>query len=158
MIYVFLYLFAIVAANVSVMMFGPSVTIVNAFLFIGLNLTARDSLHDAWKGQHLRRNMFLLIASGAIISALFGAGRIALASFVAFAISETVDAIVYHRLGGRAKLLQINGSNVASAAVDSVIFPALAFGWPLMWGIMIGQFLAKVFGGALWALVLTRKK
>ena len=157
MIYVIMYLAAIVAANVSVSLFGPGVTIANAFLFIGFNLTARDHLHDIWNGRNLRRNMTLLILSGAAISALFGAGRIAAASFVAFAMSETVDAIIYQRLGGRAKLVQVNGSNVFSAAVDSVVFPALAFGWPLLWLVMVGQFAAKVFGGAVWALVLNRR-
>ena len=154
MIYVILYLVAIVAANVTIMLFGPSWSIVNAFLFIGFNLTARDHLHDAWQGKHLKRNMFLLIAAGAVISALFGAGQIAVASFVAFAASETVDAITYQALGNRRKLVQVNGSNVVSAAVDSVIFPALAFGWPLMFGIMAGQFIAKVAGGFIWSLVL----
>ena len=46
--YVVLYLFAIVAANLLVARFGPSVTIINAFLFIGLDLTTRDGLHEAW--------------------------------------------------------------------------------------------------------------
>lgn len=158
MIYVFMYLAAIVAANVSVSLFGPGVTVVNAFLFIGFNLTARDRLHDAWHGRNLRRNMALLILTGAALSALFGAGRIALASFVAFALSEAVDTAVYQALGNRAKLIQVNGSNVVSAAVDSVVFPALAFGWPLLWLVMLGQFAAKVFGGAFWSLALNRRQ
>lgn len=157
MIYVFMYLAAIVAANVSVTLFGPGVTVLNAFLFIGFNLTARDRLHDAWHGRNLRRKMALLILAGAVLSALFGAGRIAAASFVAFAVSEAVDTIVYQRLGERHKLVQVNGSNVFSAAVDSVVFPALAFGWPLLWLIMIGQFAAKVGGGAVWSLLLNRR-
>lgn len=157
MIYVIMYLAAIVAANVSVSLFGPGVTVVNAFLFIGFNLTARDRLHDAWHGRNLRRNMALLILTGAALSALFGAGRIALASFVAFALSEAVDTAVYQMLGNRAKLVQVNGSNVVSAAVDSMVFPALAFGWPLLWLVMVGQFLAKVGGGAVWSLVIHGK-
>ena len=156
MIYVFMYLAAIVAANVSVSLFGPGVTVVNAFLFIGFNLTARDRLHDAWHGRNLRRNMALLILTGAALSALFGAGRIALASFVAFALSEAVDTVIYQMLGNRAKLVQVNGSNVVSAAVDSIVFPALAFGWPLLWLVMAGQFVAKVGGGAVWSLALNR--
>ena len=157
MIYVFMYLAAIVAANVSVSLFGPGVTVVNAFLFIGFNLTARDRLHDAWHGRNLRRNMALLILTGAALSALFGAGRIALASFVAFALSEAVDTAVYQMLGNRAKLVQVNGSNIVSAAVDSIVFPALAFGWPLLWLVMAGQFVAKVGGGAVWSLVIHGK-
>ena len=156
MIYIIMYLVVIVVANVTIMLFGASWSIVNAFLFIGFNLTARDKLHDAWHGQHLVRNMGLLIGAGAVISALFGAGQIAIASFVAFALSESVDSVVYHLLGNRAKLVQVNGSNVFSAAVDSVVFPALAFGWPLMFGIMIGQFVAKVWGGFVWSLVISK--
>lgn len=149
-----LYLGAIVAANVTVMLFGPAWSIVNAFLFIGFNITARDKLHDAWRGENLKRNMAALILAGAIISFLFGAGRIAIASFLAFAASEVVDTLVYHALSGRHKLTQVNGSNVASALVDSVVFPLLAFGWPPLVMIMAGQFAAKTLGGALWAMVL----
>lgn len=152
-----LYLLAVVAANVTVAVYGPSISVLNAFLFIGFNLTARDKLHDVWYGRNLKRNMTLLILSGAIISALFGAGRIALASFLAFSVSETVDAITYHLLRERTKLLQVNGSNVASAAVDSVLFPLFAFGWPLLIGIVAGQFIAKVLGGGIWSLWLGRK-
>lgn len=152
-----LYLAAIVAANVTVMLFGPAWSIVNAFVFIGLNLTARDRLHDQWHGN-LKRNMVLLIFTGALISAMFGAGRIALASAAAFAVSETADAIMYTALGRRNKLIQINGSNVLGAAVDSVLFPLLAFGWPPLVLIMIGQFAAKVAGGFVWFIVLTKRR
>lgn len=147
---------AIVAANVSVMLFGPEVSILNAFAFIGLNLSARDTLHDIWKGSNLTRNMSALILFGALLSALFGAGQVALASFAAFAASESVDTIIYKALGKRPKLLQVNGSNVVSAAVDSLVFPLIAFGTPLLIGIALGQFLAKVAGGFLWSLVLQR--
>jgi len=154
---VFLYLVAIVAANLAVSWLGPLASIPTSFLLIGLNLTARDYLHDAWQGQNLTRNMGLLIFSGSAISFAMGAGQIAVASFVAFAASETVDALMYHALCGRAKMFQVNGSNVVSAAVDSIIFPALAFGFPLLFGIMAGDFLAKVAGGFVWSLVLFRK-
>lgn len=148
---------AIVAANVSVMLFGPEVSILNAFAFIGLNLSARDTLHDIWKGSNLTRNMSALILFGALLSALFGAGQVALASFAAFAASESVDTIIYKALGKRPKLLQVNGSNVVSAAVDSLVFPLIAFGTPLLIGIALGQFLAKVAGGFLWSLVLHKR-
>jgi uncharacterized PurR-regulated membrane protein YhhQ (DUF165 family) len=148
------YLVAIVTANWLVAHFGPSVSIITAFLFIGLNITTRDYLHDAWQGGVLKRNMFLLIATGSVLSVFFNAGQIALASFVAFAASETVDAATYHKLGGHSRWLRINGSNVPSSLVDSFVFPVLAFGWPPIWFVVFGQFAAKVFGGAMWALVL----
>jgi len=155
MFYITLYLVAIVIANITVAVWGPSVTIINAFLFIGLDLTARDNLHEAWHGRGLFWKMALLIAAGSVLSWVLNrnAGRIAVASFVAFACAGVVDAIVYHLLHEKARLLKINGSNVVSALVDSLVFPTLAFGGflPL---ITLGQFGAKVAGGFVWSLVL----
>ena len=158
MLYVFMYLSAIVAANLLVAQFGPGVTIINAFLFIGLDLTARDALHEQWRGRHLVRNMALLIATGSLLSWLLNrdAGQIALASFLAFAVAATLDAVVYHRLSNRAWWQRVNGSNVVSAAADSIVFPLVAFGWPPLGLVLAGQFAAKVFGGAVWSVVLAK--
>lgn len=155
MIYILLYLIAIVIANITVAVYGPSVSIINAFLFIGLDLTTRDKLHDAWRGRGLVWKMALLIAAGSAISWLLNrnAGPIALASFVAFASAATIDAGAYHLLRNKSWFARVNGSNVLGAAVDSVIFPTLAFGGLLPW-VTLGQFTAKVAGGALWSLVL----
>jgi len=154
-----MYLAAIVAANLLVATFGPAVSIVNAFLFIGLDLTSRDRLHEAWAGRGLAWKMGLLIASGSLLSYLLdgAAGRIALASFVAFAVSATLDTAIYALLHERAYLVKVNGSNVVSAAADSLIFPTLAFGALLPW-IVLGQFAAKVAGGVLWAFILRGHK
>jgi len=129
--------------------------IVNAFLFIGLDLTARDGLHEAWHKRGLVWKMALLIAVGSVLSWSLNhnTGRIALASFVAFACAGIVDAIAYHVLYRHPRLLKINGSNVLGAAVDSLIFPTLAFG-ALMPFIILGQFAAKVAGGFVWSLLL----
>jgi hypothetical protein len=150
-----LYLAAIVAANLSVATFGPNVTIVNAFLLIGLDLTLRDRLHEAWRGRWLVPKMALLIAVGGAISYALnaGAGPIALASTVAFAAAASLDAVAYALLEPYRRLVRINGSNVVGAAADSLIFPTLAFG-SLMPAIVLGQFAAKVAGGFLWSLIL----
>jgi hypothetical protein len=152
-IYVIMYLAAIVLANLAVARFGPGSTIVVAFLFIGLDLTARDRLHDAWRGDRLFVKMALLIAAGSILSYALNrdAGQIALASFVAFAAAAIVDTVVYQLLGGYPRWLRVNGSNIPSAAVDSIIFPTLAFGSFLL-PIVLGQFLAKTLGGFVWSL------
>lgn len=155
MLYVLMYLAAIVAANLTVAMFGPSMTIVNAFLFIGLDLVARDKLHDAWHDNHLWLKMAALIAAGSVLSWLVNrdAGQIALASFVAFGLAGMADTATYHLLRNRAWWQRVNGSNVVSAAVDSLVFPTLAFG-ALMPVIVVGQFSAKVFGGAMWSVAI----
>lgn len=155
--YVSVYLVSIVAANLLTTWLGPWITPINAFLFIGLDITARDSLHDAWKRKGLWWKMATLIGTGSILSWVLnrGAARIALASFVAFALSGLVDALVYHALSSKVRLQRVNGSNLASAAVDSLIFPSIAFGYPPDWWIVYGQFTAKVAGGLFWSLVDT---
>ena len=150
-----LYLAAVVAANLSVAAFGPAASIVNAFLFVGLDLTARDRLHDAWSGRQLWPRMAVLIATGGAISFLLNrdAAQIAVASTVAFVVAGVIDAGAYSLLGGRSRMVRVNGSNVAAAAADSLIFPTLAFGsfMPL---VVVGQFAAKVGGGFIWSLIL----
>jgi hypothetical protein len=145
----------IVAANLSTATFGPAASIVNAFLFIGLDLTTRDALHDRWQGRQLVIRMGALIAAGGAISYLLnaGAGQIAIASVVAFTLAATADGLVYSVLGERTYLVRVNGSNVVGAAVDSLVFPTIAFGeiLPL---VVLGQFAAKVAGGFVWSVVL----
>jgi uncharacterized PurR-regulated membrane protein YhhQ (DUF165 family) len=149
---VVIWLAAIVAANLSIAQFGPSVSVLNAFFLIGLTLTTRDYLHKAWDGRNLKKKMFLLIAAGGVLSWLTqpAAGQIAVASVTAFAISEIIDSIIYHRTKS------INKSNAVSGLVDSIVFPTLAFGGFPIW-IILGQWAAKFFGGAVWAFLLRKK-
>jgi uncharacterized PurR-regulated membrane protein YhhQ (DUF165 family) len=159
MIYVLMYLAAIILANLSSTYFGASASIVNAFLFIGLDLTARDKLHEAWHKRGIIWKMGLLITAGSLVSYALNrdAGMIAIASFVAFACAATVDTIAYQVLFRRSYLVKVNGSNIFGAAADSLIFPTIAFGGflPL---VTLGQFVAKVLGGALWAYFLGRAR
>ena len=99
--------------------------------------------------------MAALIATGSVISWLLNrdAGQIALASFVAFLLAGIADTVSYHLLRNRAWWQRVNGSNVVSAAVDSLVFPTLAFG-ALLPAIVIGQFAAKVAGGAMWSGII----
>lgn len=147
---------AIVTANLLAARLGPGITVATAFVFIGLDLTFRDGLHDAWAGNGLRLKMFLLLATGSAISWLLNrdAGLIAVASAVSFMAAGSADGIVYQLLAGKPWRLRVNGSNLAGAAVDSLVFPTLAFG-ALLWPVVAGQFVAKVVGGFLWAFVLS---
>ena len=153
--YCTIYLAAIVAANLSVAHFGPASTVINAFLFIGLDLTGRDKLHDAWGGRYLWPKMAALIGVGSLLSWALnrGAGQIAVASCLSFLLAGIVDAATYHLLIDEERMVRVNGSNVFSAAVDSAVFPTLAFGVFLPW-VILGQFAAKVAGGFVWSMIL----
>ncbi len=151
----FIYIAAMTGANLSVAAFGPWVSPINSFLLIGLDLSLRDRLHDAWSGSVWRMALLIAVASGA--SYLFNpaSAKIALASFVAFAASSLVDWGVYAAMRRRGFLARTNGSNVAGAAVDSLLFPTLAFG-AFLPHIVALQFAAKVGGGFLWSLALRK--
>lgn len=149
---VFVYAAAMTLANLSVATWGPWVSPINAFVLIGLDLALRDWLHvrlRAWQ-------MGALIACTGLLTYMLNpaAGMIAVASACAFSTAALVDWATFTRLRG-SWLFRANGSNVAGAAVDSLIFPTLAFG-VLMPHIVALQFVAKVAGGAIWAAMLAR--
>jgi hypothetical protein len=154
-----LYLAAIVAANLLVARFGPRAAFAVAFAFIGLDLTVRDRLHETWMRRGLVWKMSLLIASGSAISWLLnrGTGRVALASFVAFAAASICDALSFHLLRERRYLVKVNGSNVFGALADSIVFPTIAFG-AFAFAITAGQFISKVAGGFVWSLLIGAPK
>lgn len=154
---VIIYLLAIVIANMIILWFGPQAAIITAFLFIGLDLSLRDKLHDQWDGKHLWWKMLTLICGGSAISIVlnYDALPIALASATAFLMSGMGDALFYDMFGHKKFIFRANSSNVAGSAIDSLVFPTLAFG-VLMPEIILGQFLAKILGGLLWSVVLQR--
>jgi uncharacterized PurR-regulated membrane protein YhhQ (DUF165 family) len=145
-----IYTFAMTLANLSVAAFGPSVTPLNAFLFIGLDLTLRDWLHVRLKFWQ----MGILIAVSGLLTLLLNpaSGLIAIASAVAFTAAASVDWAVFAKLRGSWSI-RANASNVAGAMVDSLLFPTIAFG-VLMPHIIAMQFAGKVIGGFLWSLIL----
>jgi queuosine precursor transporter len=76
------YIAAVVAANFTVATFGPAVTPINAFVFIGLDLTLRNLLGVKWPPLQ----MLALIGIAGLVS--YGlnpaSGAMALASVCAF--------------------------------------------------------------------------
>lgn len=149
---ILIYAAAMTLANLSVAHFGPAISPVNAFVLISLDLALRDWLHVRLKAWQM---LALIVAAGVLSYALNpAAGKIAVASSAAFTAAALVDWLTFARLRG-SWLFRANGSNVAGAAVDSLIFPTLAFG-ALMPHIVLLQFVAKVLGGALWAALLAR--
>jgi uncharacterized PurR-regulated membrane protein YhhQ (DUF165 family) len=147
------YAVAMIAANLLVATFGPSVTPINAFLLIGLDLTLRDWLHFRLKTWQMGG---LIIGTGLITYGLNPAsGMIAVASAVSFLAASIVDWAIFVKTTG-SWIKRANVSNTAGAAVDSLLFPTIAFG-ALMPEIVALQFVAKVSGGAVWSYVIEKK-
>ena len=157
MILVFIYLLAVVLANMLILWLGPQAAVITAFLFIGLDLSLRDKLHDQWHGKQLWWKMLALICGGSAISIVLNwdALPIAWASATAFLAAGVGDALVYAGLRKKRFMIRANGSNVVGSAIDSIVFPTLAFG-VFMPEIVLGQFVAKFVGGFLWSLVLQK--
>lgn len=150
---------AITAANLLVATFGPWFSPINAFLLIGLDLSLRDWLHDRWRDQLWKMGALIAAAGGLSFVLNPAAGRIAVASFLAFTVAATADALTYHRLIDRRWMVRANGSNVVGAATDSVLFPLIAFGpFPGLLAVIGLQFAAKVTGGSVWALALNHRR
>jgi uncharacterized PurR-regulated membrane protein YhhQ (DUF165 family) len=149
---ILIYAAAMTLANLSVAAFGPAISPANAFVLIGLDLALRDWLHVRLRPWQ----MLTLICGTGLLTFVLNpvAGMIAVASACAFSAAALVDWSTFARLRG-SWLFRANGSNVAGAAVDSLVFPTLAFG-ALMPHIVLMQFVAKVAGGALWAFLLQR--
>lgn len=93
--------------------------------FAGFGFVARDALQETggW------RWVVAAIATGAAVSAVFSP-RIALASAVAFALSECADWAVYSPLRRHGRTRAALASNVVGAVVDTVVFLTVA-GFPL---------------------------
>jgi uncharacterized PurR-regulated membrane protein YhhQ (DUF165 family) len=147
------YAVAMVAANLLVATFGPAISPINAFLLIGLDLTLRDWLHVRLKTWQMGG---LILGTGALTYLLNpAAGMIAVASAVSFLVAALVDWAIFVKTTG-SWIKRANVSNTAGAAVDSLLFPTIAFG-ALMPEIVALQFVAKVSGGAIWSYVLEKK-
>lgn len=120
--------------------------------------TLRDAVHERWG----RRGAYALIAVASAMSWALAwltgnalLGRVTVASVIAFALNETLDTEIYHKLRDRSRLLAILGSNAVSTLVDSALFIWIAFG-PL-WQLMVGQYLVKMLIAGAIGLWMTRK-
>lgn len=149
---VVVYITGLVLANILVGHFGPSVTPVLGFLFVGLDLSLRDWLHVRIRPWQMG---LLILAAGLITFALDrSATRIAAASSISFAVAAMADWFVFTRVRG-SWIRKSLSSNVVGDLVDSCLFPCLAFGafMPL---IIAGQFVAKFAGSTVWSLIINR--
>lgn len=156
-----IYAAAMTLANLSIAYFGPWVSLINAFVLIGLDLALRDWLHMRLKVWQM---LALIGASGVLTYALNpSVQHIVIASAAAFTLAALVDWQAFSRLSG-SWLQRSLGSNVAGAVVDTAVFSSLAFMLlspnpkPLEVVAQIAglQLLAKVAGGSMWAFTINR--
>jgi len=147
------YAVAMTVANLLVATFGPSISPVNAFFLIGLDLTLRDWLHVRLKTWQMGA---LIVGTGALTYLLNpAAGMIAVASAMSFLAAALVDWAIFVKTTG-SWVKRANISNIGGAAIDSLLFPTIAFG-VLMPEIVALQFIAKIAGGAIWSVLLFKK-
>lgn len=137
------YIGVIVAANYATATFGLvpiglGLAVTAGTFFAGAALIVRDGLQ-----LHVGRLwMLAAIAAGALISAVTSTPAIALASGVAFAVSELVDWAVFTPLRPRTLPGAVVASSIVSAPVDTVLFLHLA-GFGVTWQAVVGQFIVK---------------
>lgn len=164
------YITAAAIANLLIWWLGPWSAPWIGFIFIGLDLTSRDRLHEMWEGKDLWVKLLLLISAGSCLSYLLcpDSQRIAAASGLAFLVSGAVDSVVYtymptghpqnHPLN---RLIRSNGSNLASGLFDSTCFILAGF-YPIPAGEALGIIAltwgSKVLGGFIWSLILYRRQ
>lgn len=115
-------------------------------MFAGLAFGIRDILHE----EGGRWWVLAAIAAGAVVSFLISDGAsipgghatIAVASAVAFLLSETADFLVYSPLREHHWPAAVAASNLVGAFVDSALFLWLAFG---SIDLLPGQILGKAY-------------
>lgn len=151
LILIIVYIAAMITANLLVWAFGPWLSPINSFILIGLDLTLRDIMHE----RLARWQLAGVILIGGVLTWIANpaAKWIAIASATAFVAAALADWITYAALHKHPWLIRSNGSNLIGAAVDSILFPTIAFGafLPL---IIALQFAAKVGGGFVWSFIL----
>lgn len=151
------YIGVIVAANWLTATFG-------LVSFVGLTVTAGTFaaglaliLRDAVQVELGKWVVLAAIIGGALISAWTSTPAIAVASGIAFLVSELVDFGVFTPLRGRSLPIAVLVSSVVSAPVDTVLFLYIA-GFGLSPEAVLGQFVVKTLIALIVAVILAYKE
>ena len=137
----------VAAANWLTAQYGIVADLVTAGTFAaGLVLLVRDWLQEAGG----RWWVLASIAAGAALSVWMATPRLAIASGVAFAVSELADYAAYTPLRKRAPAGAMALSNTVGAVFDSLLFLTLAgfplAGWATQSGIKVAVTLPFIVG------------
>lgn len=137
------YIGAIVAANWATSRYGfvPvgfGLMATAGTYFAGFALLLRDVVQDAAG----RLAVFLAILAGAVLSYWLASPALAIASGIAFGVSELADFAVYTPLRERGWARAVLASNFVGALIDTYLFLFLA-GFPITSRVVAGQLLGK---------------
>jgi len=123
--------------------FGASLMAPSGVLMIGIALVLRDLVQRRLGVGYSAS----AVVAGAMLSAMVAPPALALASGIAFLISEFADLAVYTPLARRRLIAAVVASSLAGLVVDSVVFLWLAFGSL--------EFLAGQVVGKTWMVLLS---
>lgn len=153
--YAVLYILCIVAANWATNRFGLipffGLAVTAGTFFAGAALVLRDGVQTALG----KKAVIVAILIGAALSYFTSSEMLALASGLAFLVSEGVDFAVFTPLRAKYLPMAVLLSSVVAAPVDTVLFLYLA-GFGVTWEAVLGQFLVKTLLAAAVAWRLAR--
>jgi uncharacterized PurR-regulated membrane protein YhhQ (DUF165 family) len=152
------YIASIVAANWLTVTYGLvpigfGLLVTAGTFAAGIALIARDAVQTT-SGRIVT---ITAILAGAALSWFLSAPFIALASALAFLVSEAVDYGVFTRIRERSLPRAVVLSSVIAAPVDTVLFLWLA-GFPVTFAAVLGQFLVKTALALIVALWLASRE
>lgn len=152
--WVLAYLTSIIISNILVIKFGIIhifyLTFPAGVIFVGLTFSFRDYVQNYWGDYVCWVWMFV-----ATIITYFFNQQIAIASLLAFIVSESIDWFGFKVLK-MPLYKRIYISNFFSCPIDSLIFISIAFGW--IWPAILGQTIIKYLSGLLVLPFIRRKK
>lgn len=132
---------------------GFGLTAPSGVLVVGVSLVLRDLVHEAGGAKAA----LIAIGLGGVLSAMFAAPTLLIASVLAFLLAELADLAVYTPLRDRRLWLAVLLSGIAGAVVDSAVFLLIAFG---SLDYIVGQTIGKMWMTliAVLALITARKR
>lgn len=118
----------------------PGVDAPSGVLMVGVALVARDWLQEV-AGS---RAVLMAVALGCCLSVAVAPPALALASVAAFALANMFDWAAYTALRGYGRAIAVGASQVAGAALDSLVFLSIAFSST---DYFVGNTIGKIYAG-----------
>ncbi|WP_102692136.1 VUT family protein [Rummeliibacillus pycnus] len=163
---IFLYLLAIVLANVITANFAPLILGIFIIPYGSFLIGATFILRDLVQNKYGKKKTYLFIGLALLLSAissyLLGDTLwIVFASAVSFAVSETSDTEIYSRIKASISM-RILYSGVVGGILDSTIFVIVGLSplgagfvpWDAVWMAILGQIIIKIVMQFLGVMVL----